>query len=142
VLARGFDLPLADGAECWFPDVRDTTQRRARYAMVVGRLAQERTVQDAQAEFDVIAQQLAAAYPEVNAGRGISVRSLREHVTADIREQLWLFGASAFCVLLIVCANVSNLLIAFMSGRRRELATRLALGAARGQLVRQTLTEG
>ncbi|HEY0871912.1 MAG TPA: ABC transporter permease [Vicinamibacterales bacterium] len=142
VLARGFDLPLADGAECWFPDVRDTTQRRARYVMVVGRLAQERTVQDAQAEFDVIAQQLAAAYPEVNAGRGISVRSLREHVTADIREQLWLFGASAFCVLLIVCANVSNLLIAFMSGRRRELATRLALGAARGQLVRQTLTEG
>jgi putative ABC transport system permease protein len=142
VLARGFDLPLADGAECWFPDVRDTRQRRARYVMVVGRLAPGRTVQDSQAEFDVIAQQLAAAYPDANAGRGISVRALREHVTAGIREQLWLFGASALCVLLIVGANVSNLLIAFMSGRRRELATRLALGAGRGQLVRQTLTEG
>jgi putative ABC transport system permease protein len=142
VLAKGFDLPLADGAECWFPEVRDTTQRRARYVMVVGRLAPGRTVEDAQAEFDVIARRLAAAYPEANADRGISVRSLREHVTADVREQLWLFGASALCVLLIVCANVSNLLIAFMSGRRRELATRLALGAARGQLVRQTLTEG
>jgi putative ABC transport system permease protein len=142
VLARGFELPLADGAECWFPDVRDTTQRRARYVMVVGKLAPRRTVDDAQAEFDVIAQQLAVAYPDANAGRGIDVRTLREHVTADVREQLWLFGASALCVLLIVCANVSNLLIAFMSGRRRELATRLALGAARGQLVRQTLTEG
>jgi putative ABC transport system permease protein len=142
VLARGFDLPLAEGAECWFPEVRDTRQRRARYVMVVGKLAPERTLQDAQAEFDVIAQRMAAAYPDANAGRGISVRSLREYVTAGVREQLWLFGASALCVLLIVCANVSNLLIAFMSGRRRELATRLALGAARAQLIRQTLTEG
>ena len=108
---------------------------------VVGRLAPGRSLAQAQAEFDIIASQLADKYPRANKDRGIRLSPLLQAQTAAVRVELWLLLGAAACVLLIGCANVANLLLAHASGRRLELATRLALGATRAHLVRQTLTE-
>jgi predicted permease len=142
VLEKDFVFPLAPKAECWLPDVLEPDQRRARYLTAIGRLAPGSTVAAAQAEFDVIASRLEAAYPDANKGRSARVTSLREHVTAGVQTQLWFLFGTAICVLLIACANVSSLLLTHTSGRQRELLTRVALGASRAHLVRQALTEG
>jgi len=72
----------------------------------------------------------------------VRVEPLLERLTASVRPQLWFLLGAAVCVLLIACANVANLLLAHASGRRLEFATRMALGANRGHLVRQAITEG
>jgi predicted permease len=142
VLGREFRLTLLPVTGAWFPDVPDPDARRARYLMALGRLAPGATVEQSQAEFDVIADRLAAAYPDANKDRGVRVASLRSYVTAGVRTQLWFLFGTAACVLLMACANVSNLLLTHTSGRSRELMTRVALGASRAHLVRQALTEG
>ncbi len=142
VFEAGFAFPGWETAEVWVPVVPDPSQRRARFVNAFGRLAPNVTLQDAQAEFDVIAGQLAVAYPEANQGRGIRVVGLRDSIVGGMSMALWLLMGAAACVLLIACANVGNLLLAHASGRRLELATRVALGATRGHLVRQGVTEG
>ena len=128
-------------ADCWLPRAPDPQQRRARMFTAVGRLAPGRSLAQAQAEFDVIASQLAVKYPKANKDRGIRLSPLLQAQTATVRAELWLLLGAAACVLLIGCANVANLLLAHASGRRLELATRVALGATRAHLFRQTLTE-
>jgi predicted permease len=142
VLQPGFIFPLSPDAECWLPDIPDYTQRRARYITVIGRLAAQATLPDAQAELAVIAARLGASYPEANKGRGAQVTQLRGDIARDVAPKLYLLGATAICVLLIVCANVSSLLLTQNSGRRHEFVTRLAVGATRAHLVRQALIEG
>jgi len=117
----------------------DNREWRADQAM--GRLKPNATVQQAQAEMTVIARQLEQQYPITNKEVGAAVVPLRDHTTGNVRFSLVLLLASCGGVLLIACANVSQLLLARATTSERELSIRAALGASRWRLARQVLAE-
>lgn len=103
------------------------------------------TLAQSQSEISGIADRLAAAYPEINRGRGIKLLPLwltPFNKAGELRPTLAIMLAVVVFVLLIACANVSNLLLVRFFARRHEIMVRLAIGAARGRLLRQLLTEG
>src|SRR5262249_52735762 len=93
------------------------------------------------ADLDLIARDLARAYPDPNAGRGFAVVPLREQLVGEVRPALLVLAGAVGLVLLIACGNVANLLLVRSAVRRGEVALRAAVGAARARIVRQLLTE-
>jgi putative ABC transport system permease protein len=146
VLPSQFQFSISDyyrPRDLWIPLVlpRSESQRGKNYLNVIARLKSRTALRSAQADVDTIGARLAAEYPKVIPGFGMKLVPLHEQIVGEMRAVLWiLFGAVAF-VLLIACTNVANLQLARASARQKEIVLRKALGASRGRIVRQLVTE-
>jgi putative ABC transport system permease protein len=119
--------------------------RDARMMDVFCRVKPDVSLKSSQADMDLVGQRLEGSYPQsypANQGYRIGVASLREELTHQARPTLLLLLGVAGLVLLITCANVANIMLARLLRREREMAVRTALGASRGQLLRQMVVEG
>jgi putative ABC transport system permease protein len=138
-----FSFP--DGAMIWAPltfDPKTPLSRTRHYLTVVGRLRPGKTLEDASSEMTLIVTRLAQEYPDANRDHGVATYTLAHGMMdAGVGPLMGLWQASALIVLLIACANIANLQLARAAERRRETGVRLALGASRGRILRELLTE-
>ncbi len=149
VMPAGFNWHVKAGsmtrkmAEMWSPwQVEERNrQRRGRGAMAMARLKPGVSFEQAQAEMTAIHSRIEQQWSEFNAGWGVNLVPLRAQFAGEIRLALLVLLGAVGMVLLIACANVANLLLVRAAGRQREVAVRAALGAGRGRIVRQLLTE-
>ena len=115
--------------------------RGSHYLVVLGRLKPQVSIAQAQSQMAQIGRQLAQEYPDSNREKGVHVGSLHERLVSGIRIAFYILYGAVTLLLLAACTNISNLLVAHASTRRREMAIRQALGGGRWRLMRQLLTE-
>jgi putative ABC transport system permease protein len=140
VMPPKFAFP--EDAQLWLPNdlFPDERTRSAHNYHVVGRLKPGITVKQAQADMNVVAARLASEYAD-DKDEGIRVTSLFESLTSGARPALLVLWGAVMMVLLIACVNISNLQLARAAARSKEMGMRHSLGAPRGRLIRQLLTE-
>lgn len=132
----------AAGVDMWIPFIINPQNHSARYFdLVVGRLKSGATLDQAVSEMAIVADRLAKQFPDTNKGYGATLKPLLEDYVGEVRPlMLTLLGAVGF-LLLLCCVNIANLLLARALAREKETVIRAALGASRGRIIRQFVTE-
>ncbi len=139
---RGVD----DRSDLWLPLMmaagpQDLGNRGNRGPAVLARLKSGVGIAQAQSEMDAICKRLEQQYPQTNEGRGVELSPLEQEIFGDLRRPLVVLLVAVGFVLLIACTNVANLMLARSEARQREIAVRIALGAGRGRMIHQLITE-
>ena len=146
VLPKGFELPTLQAPDVMLPMALNEALERKAFPgspmRVFARLRPGVSLEDARSQMDPLFAHTQSWIPqEIRKDFHLSIRSLRDRETKDVQLTAWILLGSVLAVLLIACANIASLMMARSEARERERAVRSALGASRGRLIRQTLTE-